>query len=133
MRIPTRCCGCREEIARLDILIQSIRDELKGSTVILARKRALPRILLSHMLGFPLTYISAARLIFTAYWIDSILKFAFFEGGIGQFLVNAHAECSYAQRSGINSFSSLRRQAKSKSASEYFDQFYIAAVSWKPI
>lgn len=88
-------------------------------------------------LGFPLTYmVSAARLIFSG-TLDRFptLKFAFFEGGIGwvpwlMATLDAHtprqAGISVAVQQFFEGKTSIQR-----APSEYFSQFYIAAVSWE--
>jgi aminocarboxymuconate-semialdehyde decarboxylase len=88
-------------------------------------------------LGFPLTYmVTAARLIFSG-MLDRFpnLRFAFFEGGIGwvpwlmatlDHHVPAHAPVSSAVRTFFKGEEKIK-----KSPSEYFRQFYIAAVSWE--
>lgn len=88
-------------------------------------------------LGFPLTYmVSIARLIFSGV-LDRFptLKFAFFEGGIGWVpwlmqTLDQHtpgeASISVAVRQFFDGQSRIR-----KAPSQYFEQFYIAAVSWE--
>jgi predicted TIM-barrel fold metal-dependent hydrolase len=88
-------------------------------------------------LGFPLTYmVSAARLIFSGV-LDRFptLKFAFFEGGIGWVpwlmeTLNAHTLGEAAISTAVMQFYAGKQKLK-KSPSEYFDQFFIAAVSWE--
>ena len=88
-------------------------------------------------LGFPLTYmVSAARLIFSGV-LDRFptLKFAFFEGGIGWVpwlmqTLNAHTPAEAAISVAIKQFFEGKQKIK-KAPSEYFSQFYIAAVSWE--
>jgi len=88
-------------------------------------------------LGFPLTYmVSAARLIFSGV-LDRFptLKFAFFEGGIGWVpwlmqTLNAHTPGEANISTAVMQFYDGKQRLK-KAPSEYFDQFYIAAVSWE--
>lgn len=88
-------------------------------------------------LGFPLTYmVTISRLIFSGV-LDRFpnLRFAVFEGGVGWVpwlmqTLDQHtpggAEISVA----VKQFFEGGRRLK-KAPSEYFDQFYIAAVSWE--
>ena len=88
-------------------------------------------------LGFPLTYmVSAARLIFSGV-LDRFptLKFAFFEGGIGWVpwlmqTLNAHTPGEASISTAVRQFYNGKERLK-KAPSEYFDQFFIAAVSWE--
>jgi len=88
-------------------------------------------------LGFPLTYmVTAARLIYSGV-LDRFpsLRFAFFEGGIGwvpwlmktlDHHMPAEAPVSAAVKAFFKGKEQLRRRP-----SDYFEQFYIAAVSWE--
>jgi predicted TIM-barrel fold metal-dependent hydrolase len=88
-------------------------------------------------LGFPLTYmVSIARLIFSGV-LDRFptLKFAFFEGGIGWVpwlmqTLDQHTPGEASISVAVKQFFGGRAKIK-KAPSEYFDQFYIAAVSWE--
>jgi aminocarboxymuconate-semialdehyde decarboxylase len=88
-------------------------------------------------LGFSLTYmVSASRLIFGGV-LDRFptLKFAFFEGGIGwvpwlMHTLNAHTPNEAGVSVAVQQFFE-GKQAIKKLPSEYFKQFYIAAVSWE--
>jgi predicted TIM-barrel fold metal-dependent hydrolase len=88
-------------------------------------------------LGFPLTYmVSAARLIFSG-TLDRFptLRFGFFEGGIGwvpwlMATLNAHTPGEAGVSVAVQQFFE-GKQAIKKAPSEYFKQFYIAAVSWE--
>ena len=88
-------------------------------------------------LGFPLTYmVSAARLIFSGV-LDRFptLKFAFFEGGIGwvpwlMHTLNAHTPGEAGVSIAVQQFFEGKERIK-KAPSKYFNQFYIAAVSWE--
>jgi predicted TIM-barrel fold metal-dependent hydrolase len=88
-------------------------------------------------LGFSLTYmVSASRLIFGGV-LDRFptLKFAFFEGGIGwvpwlMHTLNAHTPNEAGVSVAVQQFFE-GKQAIKKLPSEYFNQFYIAAVSWE--
>ena len=88
-------------------------------------------------LGFSLTYmVSAARLIFGGV-LDRFptLKFGFFEGGIGwvpwlMHTLDAHMPNEATVSTAVQQFFEGKKGIK-KSPSEYFDQFYIAAVAWE--
>jgi aminocarboxymuconate-semialdehyde decarboxylase len=88
-------------------------------------------------LGFPLTYmVSAARLIFSGV-LDRFptLKFAFFEGGIGwvpwlMHTLDAHTPGEAGVSVAVQQFFEGKQRMKRR-PSDYFDQFYIAAVSWE--
>lgn len=88
-------------------------------------------------LGFPLTYmVSAARLIFSGV-LDRFptLKFAFFEAGIGwvpwlMHTLNAHTPAEAGISVAVKQFFEGKPKIK-KAPSEYFRQFYIAAVAWE--
>ena len=131
-----------EEIARLDIPIlvhpgarvfeaQHSHPWLVGAE----RYQGFPHF--PTALGFPLTYmVSAARLIFSGV-LDRFptLKFAFFEGGIGwvpwlMHTLNAHTPDEAGISTAVKQFFDGKQKLK-KAPSEYFDQFYIAAVSWE--
>jgi aminocarboxymuconate-semialdehyde decarboxylase len=88
-------------------------------------------------LGFPLTYmVSAARLIFSGV-LDRfpMLKFGFFEGGIGwvpwlMHTLDAHTPNEAGISVAVQQFFAGKQRIK-KMPSQYFDQFYIACVSWE--
>lgn len=88
-------------------------------------------------LGFPLTYmVSAARLIFSG-TLDRFptLRFGFFEGGIGwvpwlMATLNAHTPGEAGVSVSVQQFFEGKQRIK-RAPSEYFKQFYIAAVSWE--
>jgi predicted TIM-barrel fold metal-dependent hydrolase len=88
-------------------------------------------------LGFPLTYmVSAARLIFGGV-LDRFptLKFGFFEGGIGwvpwlMHTLDAHMPNEDRVSVSVQQFFEGKKAIK-KMPREYFDQFYIACVSWE--
>jgi predicted TIM-barrel fold metal-dependent hydrolase len=88
-------------------------------------------------LGFPLTYmVSAARLIFSGV-LDRFptLKFGLFEGGIGwvpwlMHTMDAHMPSEATVSVAVQQFFEGKKGIQKK-PSEYFDQFYIAAVSWE--
>jgi aminocarboxymuconate-semialdehyde decarboxylase len=88
-------------------------------------------------LGFPLTYmVSAARLIFGGV-LDRFptLRFGFFEGGIGwvpwlMHTLNAHTPSEAGVSIAVRQFFEGKKGIQ-KQPSEYFRQFYIAAVSWE--
>jgi predicted TIM-barrel fold metal-dependent hydrolase len=80
--------------------------------------------------------ISAARLIFGGI-LDRFptLKFGFFEGGIGwvpwlMHTLDAHMPNEATVSTAVQQFFEGKKGIK-KSPSEYFDQFYIAAVAWE--
>jgi uncharacterized protein len=80
--------------------------------------------------------VSAARLIFSGV-LDRFptLKFAFFEGGIGwvpwlMHTLNAHTPAEAGISVAVKQFFEGKEKIK-RTPSEYFDQFYIAAVSWE--
>jgi predicted TIM-barrel fold metal-dependent hydrolase len=80
--------------------------------------------------------VSAARLIFSGL-LDRFptLKFAFFEGGIGwvpwlMHTLDAHMPNEATISVAVQQFFEGKKGIK-KSPSQYFDQFYIAAVSWE--
>jgi predicted TIM-barrel fold metal-dependent hydrolase len=88
-------------------------------------------------LGFSLTYmVSASRLIFSGV-LDRFptLRFAFFEGGIGwvpwlMHTLNAHTPNDAGVSVAVQQFFDGKQKIK-KLPGEYFNQFYIAAVSWE--
>ena len=88
-------------------------------------------------LGFPLTYmVSIARLIFGGV-VDRFptLRFAFFEGGTGWVpwlmqTLDQHTPGEAGDSVAVRQFFAGREKTKKK-PSAYFDQFYIAAVSWE--
>ena len=88
-------------------------------------------------LGFSLTYmVSAARLIFSGV-LDRFptLKFGLFEGGIGWVpwlmrTMDAHMPSEATVSIAVQQFFEGKKGIQ-KRPSEYFDQFYIAAVSWE--
>ena len=132
-----------EEIARLEYSRScSIRGRefLKRSIVIpgsWARSVTKAFRIFRRHWDFPLTYmVSAARLIFSGV-LDRFptLKFAFFEGGIGwvpwlMHTLNAHTPGEAGISTAVKQFFDGKEKLK-KTPSEYFDQFYIAAVSWE--
>jgi predicted TIM-barrel fold metal-dependent hydrolase len=80
--------------------------------------------------------VSAARLIFSG-TLDRFptLKLGFFEGGIGwvpwiMATLNAHTPGEAGISVAVQQFFEGKKRIK-KAPSEYFDQFYIAAVSWE--
>jgi predicted TIM-barrel fold metal-dependent hydrolase len=80
--------------------------------------------------------VSAARLIFSG-TLDRFptLKFGFFEGGIGwvpwiMATLNAHTPGEAGISVAVQQFFEGKKGIK-KPPSEYFNQFYIAAVSWE--
>ena len=88
-------------------------------------------------LGFPLTYmVSAARLIFSGV-LDRFptLKFGLFEGGIGwvpwlMHTMDAHMPNEATVSIAVQQFFEGKKGIEKK-PSEYFEQFYIAAVAWE--
>ncbi len=131
-----------EEIAKLDIPIlvhpaarvfeaQHSHPWLVGSE----RYQGFPHF--PTALGFPLTYmVSIARLIFSGV-LDrfSDLKFAFFEGGIGWVpwlmqTLDQHTPGEAGISIAVKQFFDGKAKIK-KAPSQYFEQFYIAAVSWE--
>ena len=88
-------------------------------------------------LGFPLTYmVSIARLIFSGV-LDQFpnLRFGMFEGGVGwvpwlMHTLDAHIPGEAGISTAVQQFFQGKQRIK-KRPSEYFDQFYIAAVSWE--
>ena len=88
-------------------------------------------------LGFPLTYmVSASRLIFGGV-LDRFptLKFGFFEGGIGwvpwlMHTLDAHMPNDATISISVQQFFEGKQGIKKK-PSQYFDQFFIACVSWE--
>jgi predicted TIM-barrel fold metal-dependent hydrolase len=88
-------------------------------------------------LGFSLTYmVSAARLIFSGV-LDRFptLKFGFFEGGIGwvpwlMHTLDAHMPNEATISTAVQQFFEGKKGIK-KMPSQYFEQFYIACVSWE--
>jgi predicted TIM-barrel fold metal-dependent hydrolase len=80
--------------------------------------------------------VSASRLIFSGV-LDRFptLKFGFFEGGIGwvpwlMHTLDAHTPGEAGISVAVQQFFEGKQRIK-KRPSEYFDQFYIAAVSWE--
>ncbi len=130
-----------EEVCRLDVPIlvhpgarvfeaQDSHPWLVGSE----RYEGYP--LFPTALGFPLTYmVTAARLIFSGV-LDRFpdLRFALFEGGVGWVpWLMATLDAHTPEEAGISAsvaqfFGEHRLQ---KRPSEYFQHFYIAAVSWE--
>ncbi|MEK7341040.1 MAG: amidohydrolase family protein [Candidatus Binatota bacterium] len=88
-------------------------------------------------LGFPLTYmVTAARLIFSGV-LDRFptLRFAFFEGGTGWVpwlmqTLDQHTPGAAGISTAVKQFYE-GKEGPRKNPSAYFDQFYIAAVSWE--
>ncbi len=88
-------------------------------------------------LGFPLTYmVTMSRLIFGGV-LDRFpdLRFAFFEGGVGWVpwlmqTLDQHTPNEAGVSVAVEQFFKGRQGLKKK-PSAYFEQFYIAAVSWE--
>src|SRR6267142_273770 len=131
-----------EEIARLDIPIlvhpgaRVFEDQHSHPWLVGAeRYQGFPHF--PTALGFPLTYmVSAARLIFSG-TLDRFptLKFGFFEGGVGwvpwiMHTLDAHMPNEATISVAVQQFFEGKKGIK-KMPSQYFDQFYIACVSWE--
>jgi aminocarboxymuconate-semialdehyde decarboxylase len=131
-----------EEVARLDIPIlvhpgARVFEAQHSHPWLIGSERYQGFQLFPTALGFPLTYmVTAARLIFSGA-LDRFptLRFAFFEGGVGwvpwlmktlDHHVPAQAPVSAAVRTFFKGQEGMKR-----TPSEYFKQFYIAAVSWE--
>jgi aminocarboxymuconate-semialdehyde decarboxylase len=131
-----------EEISRLDIPIlvhpaarvfeaQHSHPWLVGSE----RYQGFPHF--PTALGFPLTYmVSISRLIFSGV-LDRFptLRLGLFEGGIGWVpwlmqTLDQHTPGGAGDSVAVQQFFGGRERLKKK-PSAYFDQFYIAAVSWE--
>lgn len=133
-----------EEVARLDVPLLvhpagRIFDEQHSHPWLVGADRYEGFPNFPTALGFPLTYIvTISRLIFSG-TLDRFptLRFAFFEGGCGwvPFLMNhldrhlPETAPNHAQTARL--FEERGRLGRAK-PSDYFDQFYIAAVSWEP-
>jgi predicted TIM-barrel fold metal-dependent hydrolase len=93
-----------------------------------------PMRFLSSCIGFPMTYMhTITRLVFSGV-MDRFpnLKFAFFEGGCGwvPFLMRQlDMETEHRSYGEYEKASGVKLQRK---PSEYFDRFYVAAISYEP-
>ena len=131
-----------EEVSRLDIPIlvhpgARVFEAEHSHPWLIGAERYQGFQLFPTALGFPLTYmVTAARLIFSGV-LDRFpdLRFAFFEGGIGwvpwlMATLDHHMPAEAPVSTAVRAFFQGRDMIKKK-PSDYFDQFYIAAVSWE--
>jgi len=131
-----------EEICRLDIPVlvhpaARVFEAQHSHPWLVGSERYQGFQLFPTALGFPLTYmVTAARLIFSGV-LDRFpdLRFAFFEGGIGWVpwlmkTLDHHMPTEAPVSSAVKAFFKGKEQFKRR-PSDYFEQFYIAAVSWE--
>jgi len=131
-----------EEVCRLNVPIlvhpgARVFEEQHSHPWLIGSERYQGFQMFPTALGFPLTYmVTAARLIFSGA-LDRFpaLRFAFFEGGIGWVpwlmrTLDHHMPSEAPVSSAVRAFFKGRRRIR-KAPSEYFQQFYIAAVSWE--
>ncbi len=131
-----------EEVARLDIPIlvhpgARVYEEQHSHPWLIGSERYQGFPHFPTALGFPLTYmVTAARLIFSGV-LDRFptLRFAFFEGGTGWVpwlmqTLDQHTPGEAGISTAVKQFFEGKVGPR-KNPSAYFDQFYIAAVSWE--
>ena len=132
-----------EEVCKLDVAIlvhpgARVFDAQHSHPWLIGAERYQGFPLFPTALGFPLTYmVTASRLIFSGV-LDRFpdLRLAFFEGGIGWVpwlmrTLDHHIPKQATRVSAAQSAFLKERSWPKKAPSEYFSQFYIAAVSWE--